>query len=123
MFEKATRLKVRFPYKGLISVEDLWDLSVTELDSIFKALNAKLKLVNEESLLGEKSKADKLIELQVEIIKHVVSVKLKETNDQILAKERREKKQKIMDILVAKQDSDLQNKSAEELQKMLNDLD
>lgn len=39
IFEFATRNKVRFSFKGLISVEDLWDLSLTNLDSIYKELN------------------------------------------------------------------------------------
>ena len=34
LFEIATRKKYRFPYKGLISVEDLWDLSMRELVAI-----------------------------------------------------------------------------------------
>ena len=32
IFEYAVRNKVRFPFKGMISVEDLWDLSLTNLD-------------------------------------------------------------------------------------------
>ena len=37
LFVMATRGKYRFPFKGQISVEDLWDLSVKNLDSIFKS--------------------------------------------------------------------------------------
>ena len=58
IFEVATRRKYRFPYKGNISVEDIWDLPVTALDSIFKALNVKAKQAQEESLLKSKTKED-----------------------------------------------------------------
>ena len=54
IFEVATREKFRFNFKGLISVEDLWVLSVENLDFIFKGLNKELKQVNEESLLNTK---------------------------------------------------------------------
>ena len=43
MFEVATREKMRFPFKGMISVEDLWDLSVQNLDKVFKTLNSQRK--------------------------------------------------------------------------------
>ena len=46
VFERAAMNKYRFPYKGQISVEDLWDLSLPGLDSVFKQLN-KLKKANE----------------------------------------------------------------------------
>ena len=43
MFEIAVRSKMRFPFKGQIFVEDLWDLDVNALDSVFKSLNIKVK--------------------------------------------------------------------------------
>ncbi|MBU5333561.1 hypothetical protein KQI61_15280 [Anaerocolumna aminovalerica] len=121
-FEVATRTKMRFPFKGQISVEDLWDLSVQNLDSIFKVLNSQVKQVKEESLLNTKTKEDEVLELQIEIVKYIVQVKLEEDAAKLKAKENREKKQKLYSILAAKQEADLQNKSAEEIQKMIDEL-
>lgn len=72
MFEKATRLKLRFPYKGACTVEDLWDLSVTALDSVYKALRNAQKEMDGESLLSEK-KENLTLALQVDIVKHIVT--------------------------------------------------
>ena len=68
MFEVATRLKLRFPYRGMISVEDLWDLSVQSLDKVFKALNSQRKQAQEESLLNAKSSEDEVLDTQIEIV-------------------------------------------------------
>ena len=122
MFEMAIRNKMRFPFKGLISVEDLWDLSVTNLDLIFKTLNSQLKQVKEESLLNVKTQQDQELDMKIEIIKYIVNVKLEEENLRLKAKEQKEQKQKILEILATKQDADLQNKSIEELTAMLNEL-
>lgn len=75
MFEIATRNKFRFPFKGVISTEDLWDLSVESLDNVFKTLNSEMKKTKEESLLSTKSKDDEVLELKIEIVKHIVAVK------------------------------------------------
>lgn len=123
MFEIATREKYRFPYKGQIGVEDLWDLSVGELDKIYKALNREAKQINEESLLAAKSKEDKVLDNKINIIRHIVSVKLDEIANAKAAHERTEQKQKIMDILANKQDEELRGKSADELKAMLAELD
>lgn len=123
MFEVAVRTKMRFPFRGQISVEDLFDLSVHDLDSIFKILNSQLKQTKEESLLDTKSKQDKEIEIKIEIVKYVVKVKLEEENQRLKARERREQKQKILEIMATKQDESLKGKSIEELEKMLDDLE
>ena len=122
MFEFATRTKMRFPFKGMVSVEDLWDLSVKDLDSIFKTLNAQVKKSQEESLLATKTKEDETLAIQIEIVKHIVGVKLAEAEAAKKSKEVSVQKQKIMEILAAKKDADLQNKSIEELQAMLEGL-
>lgn len=122
MFIKASREKMRFPYKGLATIEDLWDLPVTELDKIYKSLNAKAKQAQEESLLEVKTSEDEELTAQIEIIKYIVSVKLEEKKAAEMAKERKEQKQKIISILASKQDEELQSKSRDELEKMLGEL-
>lgn len=122
MFEFALKNKMRFPYKGLVSVEDLFDLSVRDLDSIFKTLNAQVKKSQEESLLATKTKEDETLAIQIEIVKHIVKTKLDEAETAKQSKELKEKKQKIMEIIAAKQDESLHNASVEELQAMLANL-
>ena len=123
VFEIATRNKYRFPYKGQISVEDMWDLSVTELDKIFKTLNKQIKTSQEESLLETKTKEDEILENQIAIVRHIVSVKQKEANDRLKEKERKAQKQRIMEIMADKENEALKSKSPEELRKMLEELD
>ena len=118
IFEYATRNKVSFPYKGNVWVEDLWDLSVTELDKVFKTLNSQRKQYQEESLLNTKSKEDEIVDVQIAIVKHIVAVKLAEK-----AAENKAKRQKIMAIMAARDEKALENASDEDLQKMLSELD
>ena len=119
MFETALRNKYRFPYKGMISAEDLWDLKVEQLDSIFKCLNAKARLAQEESLLLAKKQEDVETEHKIEIVRYVVSVKLAEAEKAKLAAQNRMEAQKIMGIIARKQDDALLNLSMEELQAKL----
>lgn len=119
MFETAVRNKMRFPYKGQISVEDLWDLDVNALDGVFKTLNSEVKVSQEESLLRTRSKESEELMVQIEIVKYIVSVKLAEAEARKNAEANRAKRQRILGILADKQESDLKNKSPEELQAML----
>lgn len=123
IFEYVTRNKVRFPYKGNVSVEDLWDLSVTELDKVFKTLNSQRKQSQEESLLNTKSKEDEITDVQIAIVKHIVDVKLAEKEAKEKAAENKAKKQKIMAIMAARDEKALENASDEDLQKMLAELE
>lgn len=123
MFESAARGKYRFPFKGQVTVEDLWDLSPKDLDSIFKTLNAQSKKANEESLLASKSATDVVLDTKIEIVRYIVGVKLAEAEREKVAKENREKKQRLAELIADKQDAELREKSVAELQAMMAALD
>lgn len=122
LFEVATRANYQFPFRGMINVIDLWDLSLTNLDSVFKALNAEAKKHEEESLLNEKSKEDEEISNKIWIIKYIVSVKLAEMKAREDAKKNAEMKQRLLEIKAKRQDAALENMSDEELDKALAEL-
>jgi len=124
MFEKASKMKLRFQSsKGLLMVEDLWDLSLEELDSIFKTLNSKLKVAQQESLLDTKSKEDKKVDLQIEIIKFIVEAKKKEKSEKLSAVKRKEERQKLLELAARKRDASLEVLTLEEIQKKLDAID
>lgn len=121
LFEIATRAKYRFPYNGKISVEDLWDLTPAQLDTIYKTLNKNMKAKGEDSLLTEAT-VDTTLTNMVEIVKHIFTVKRNEAEARKAAVENAEKKRRIMDALAKKQDEALNAASEEDLKKMLADL-
>lgn len=121
LFEKASRLKTRFPYRGSSTVEDLWDLSVEELDAIYKEQNKKLKATQEESLLNKPGSDDEELVLQVAILKHVVEVKIAEAQARKDAKERKARKQKLMEIYSSKKDEQLKGLSLADLEKLIDE--
>lgn len=122
IFEVATRQKYRFPYKGMISTEDLFDLPLTALDSIFKTLNVKAKQAQEESLLETKSKEDEETAIKIQIVRHIVSMKQAEAAAREKAKENKEMKQRLLEIKAAREDKRLEGLSDSDLDKMISEL-
>lgn len=104
-------------------LEDLWDLPVTELDSVFKTLNSEMKKSKEESLLDTKSKEDKILEDKISIVKYIVSVKLQDAENRKKIRENQEKKERILQIMADRQDKAMLEASDEDLQKMLDELE
>lgn len=123
LFEFAVRNKLRFPFKGSIDVEQLWQLDVEDLDTVFKTLNAQAKEAKEESLLATKSANDLTLEVQIEIVKHIVATKIAEKEAHNKSIENAAERQKILAILADKRDAALKDKSEEELLEMLKKLD
>jgi hypothetical protein len=129
MFEKASRMKLRFDTPvGVISVEDLWDLPLTSktnrvnLDDIARGFSRELKSQEEESFVVKPPKKDQTLELGFEIVKHVIKTVMEEREVLKAALDKKEQKNKIMAIMASKKDDELKETSVEDLQKMLDKL-
>ena len=126
LFEMASQFKFRYPYKGMITTEDLWDLTPSQLDIVYKNLNKELKAIDGDSLIASQSADDgvKANELKnkIEIVKYIFNGKKQAAELARMAAENAAKKQRILEVLAKKQDDAMQNMSEEDLMKMLNEL-
>lgn len=122
IFEKATREKTRFDFKGNISVEDLWDLSLENLDTIWGNLEAELEGLPKKSLLSTKSEQREEIEFKQSIIKHIVDTKKAEKEAERTAKANSAKKQLVLEMIEAKKHENLKAMSIEELMQLAETL-
>ena len=123
IFEIASREKYRFETSiGNLTVENLWDIPLSSpgnkatLNSIAIDLYNKTK-DDEVSFVSAKRKNVHLLN-KLEVVKHIISVRLEEAEKKKTAEEAREKKRKIDDIIAKKQDTSLENMSLEELMKL-----
>lgn len=119
MFERASRLKLRFRVEnGVVSTEDLWALSLQALDTLAKTLNKEIQ-DREVSFIEAETKEDAKLTLAFDIVKHIISVRLA---DREAAKNKTEldlRRKRLEAILADKQDEALKNMSAEDIQKEL----
>ena len=123
MFEKAARQKIRIPCeKGWLYVEDLFDLSLKELDKIYKILNTQLKTAKEDSLLAVKDTSTSKLELQVDLVKYVFGVKKSEEAAIATRFANKQKKEFLMSVLEEQQKDEIKKMSSDDIKKMLEEL-
>lgn len=119
LFIEATKKNYQFPFRGMINIIDLWELSVQNLDLVFKSLNADYKKSEEESLLSVQTKESEELSEKIEIVKYIVNEKLAEKKAKEDAKKNREMKQRLLEIKAKRQDAALEGLSDAELDKMI----
>lgn len=118
LFKLAAKEKYRFPFKGNIAVEDLFDLTTSQLDVVYKELKSQVK-DSSDSLLKETSKEDTELKNKIEIVKTIFGDKVKEKELKELALAEKQRKERIKELIAKKKDQDLADKSIEELEAML----
>ena len=123
LFEKASRLKLRFSStKGLLTVEDLWDRTLQDLNTLAKSLNNALASTREEDFLEEESKEDVKIRLSFDVVLHILKTKKDESEKRKKDLDKKAEKEKILNVLAKKQEASLENMSEEALKKKLSNL-
>jgi N-acetylmuramic acid 6-phosphate (MurNAc-6-P) etherase len=130
IFEFATREKLRFESSiGSLTVEQLWDLPPTSigskanLNTIGIQFVKALKSVNEESLVNPApTDAQKVFQIQLDIVKHIIAVKQEEAAMKKEEDEKKVRKAKLQEALARKEDSALEELTPAELKKMIAEL-
>jgi len=119
-YKEASRLKLRFnTTKGSLTTEHLWDLSITELDTLAVALEAEYKESGKKSFVVKKSSKDKVTKLKFDIVLDILTTKVEEAEEAGKAKEDKERREKILSIIARKKEASLEEMDISELEKML----
>ena len=129
IFEQATRRAIRFESaKGDLSVEQLWDLPLQprnqfDLDTVAKTVNRQLNAVTEESFVSvRENPAKETLSLKLELVKHIISVKLQEAEEARNRANKASEKEKLLRLLDEKQNEALRALTPEEIQERLKAL-
>lgn len=129
LFIEASRKGYRFnSQKGLLTTEDLWNLPVdnkikTCLYSIGKSLKLQLKNSEENEFSDTASAEDTIVINQLEIVRHIIKVKLEEKATAVKSADNKRYKDKLLGILADKKDAALLDRSEADILKELEALD
>jgi hypothetical protein len=116
--------KFRFEFKGLISTEDLFDLTLADLDAIYKSLKKEESDLQGDSLLGnDENPKVREVEVKIEVVKAVFDMKKAEIARAERALANKAQKDKILAIIEDKENQELSEKSIDELREIYLNLE
>ena len=123
MFKQAAQLKLRFQTnKGVVSTEQLWDLSQTDLASSIKAVK-KILVKNDDDELSFLTDTGSTVDventLRFNILKDVYLTKKKYQEELRDKHATEEHNKKILALISDKQEDALKGKTIEELEALL----
>lgn len=114
-FQLVTRAKARFKTsKGELTVEQLWDISLPELDKLCVKLRRETKK-EAETFLQVESKEDVLTKAMFDVALEILKTRVAEEEAARVALENKAHNEKILALVSKKRDAALENMSEEEL--------
>lgn len=123
LFKQATQNKYRFEStKGLLTVEDLWDLSLTALDNVAVTLDEQIQKAGRKSFIERRAASTTELDNKLEIVKVIIADKQAEKEASKLRAEKANHKAFLTDLLNKKKLTQLEGLSVEEIQAQLNAL-
>lgn len=120
---EALKNKFRFEYKGLISLEDLFDLNIKDLDAIYRNLKKEENDLQGDSLLvSEENPKVHEVNVKIKIVKEIFDMKQAEIAKAEKALANKAQKDKILAIIEDKENQELSEKSIDELREIYKNL-
>lgn len=127
LFELAARNKFRFESnKGLLSVEDLFQLPLTgavSLDATARLINRDVKALEEESFVGTPQAASAKAIAKLDIVKHIIAIRKAEMEAAAAKVQKQSRRAELLETLAEKQKEALKGKTQEEILAELAELD
>lgn len=106
--------------KGRLTVEDLFRLSLEDLDNIYRALKKLEKDRAEVSLLSDEGK-DENLEVSIKIVEDVYATRKADAEELSAKKTQADRRRRIAELIAEKEDEGLKSMSVEELKKLLSE--
>ena len=133
MYKKASRMKLGFPSKfGVLQVNQLWDVKITDLKKMVQDAHAevvRLGKVDDDLAFLEgtapttaEAKAAEEVQLRFDILKDVWMTRAAESKDAADSAKKKAEIAHLEEILARKKEAELENLSAEELEKKIAEL-
>jgi hypothetical protein len=120
MYKQAAQQKLRFATsRGSLSVEQLFDLPISELDTLAVALDESYKNSKGKSFVEKRTSKDKTIKLQFDIVLDVLNTKVDERDTLKDAAAIKQHNNKIIELIASKKDKEMEGLSIKELEAML----
>ena len=120
IYKQANRLGLRFnTNRGLLATEQLFQLSLTDLDALAVSLDTERGKSGKKSFIRETSVGDEIAKLKFDVALDVLNTVMKEQKDARESLDNKRKNEKILALIAEKQDGALKEKTVEELEAML----
>lgn len=122
MFEKASRMRLRFDINGNVACEELWDFSKEQLADYEVKLKERMEKQGKANRFAKKNDVSAKDELRLAIVSHIIDTKVAEEDEQMNAATKKQERERLLALLAKKQDEKFANLSEEEIEAKLASL-
>ena len=119
-FKLASQEKFRYQTsRGSLTTEQLWDLSIEDLDTLAVQLDSEYTKSGKKSFIAKSSAKDKTAKAKFDIVLEVLNTKQEHIQAAQEALEIKEHNKKIIALISEKKDESLKGKTIKQLEGML----
>lgn len=131
IFEIASRKRFRFQTEvGVMSTEDLWDISMKQLEKIANGLVKQINAIEAPSVFSgldgsastKESKELESLNDQLDLLKYVFQVRTEENRAKLEEAQRKQQKARLDELIERKRETALESMSIDELIAMRGSL-